>query len=94
MTRKLIKPNLIDAKKSLKNDTKKKAPPPFRTHAETYYYVKQMNNKTLLELELIDGTTIRGTIEWYDEKCLKIRKDTDENVILFKHFIKLIRKGP
>jgi len=94
MTRKLIKPDLTEAKKTLKKDTKKKPPPPYRTHAESYYYVKQMNNKTLLVIELADNTTIRGTLEWYDEKCLKIKKEDSANIIVFKHFIKFIHKAP
>ena len=94
MTRKLIKPDLLEAKKIYKKDTKKKSPPPYRTNAESYYYVKQMSNKTLLVIELIDGTSINGTIEWYDEKCLKIKKSDDSNFILFKHFIKFIHKAP
>lgn len=94
MTRKLIKPDLTEAKKILKKDTKKKTPPPYRTHAESYYYVKQMNNKTLLVIELADNTSVRGTIEWYDEKCLKIKKEDGANIILFKHYIKFIHKAP
>ena len=94
MTRKLIKPDLNEVKKIYKNDAKKKPPPPHRTHAENYYYVKQMNNRTRLEIELIDGTSVKGTLEWYDERCLKIKKEDGDNIILFKHFIKLIRKLP
>ena len=94
MTRKLIKPDLTDVKKSLSKDSRKKPPPPFRTFAENYYYVKQMGNRSRLIIELVDGSSLKGTIEWYDEKCLKIKKEDDENIILFKHVIKLIRKDP
>ncbi len=92
MTRKLIKPDLNEAKKFLKKDTRKKPPPPYRTHAENYYYVKQMNNKTMLIIELIDDTRIKGCIEWYDERCLKIKKEDGDNIILFKHYIKFMHK--
>jgi len=94
MTRKLIKPDLSEAKKMYKKDSKIKTPPPYRTHAESYYYVKQMNNRTMLVIELVDGKSFKGTIEWYDEKCLKIKKDEGDNIILFKHFIKFIHKVP
>jgi len=94
MTRKLIKPDLTEVKKAFKKDIKKKIPPPYRTHAESYYYVKQMNNKTMLVIELLDKTSVKGTIEWYDDKCLKIKKDDGSNIILFKHFIKFIHKAP
>lgn len=52
-----------------------------------------MNNKTMLVIELVDNTSVKGTIEWYDDKCLKIKKDDGSNIILFKHFIKFIHKA-
>lgn len=94
MTRKLIKPDLDRIKKQYKKDMKKKIPPPYQTHAESYYYVKQMNNKTSLSFELVSGEVINGTIEWYDEKCLKIKKTDGSNIIAFKHCIKFICKNP
>ena len=72
MSRKLIKPNLNEIKKLGKKESKKKPPPPYKTHAENYYYIKQMNNKTPMVIELVNNDVIYGTIEWYDEKCLKI----------------------
>ncbi|MEN8153314.1 MAG: hypothetical protein ABFR75_04770 [Acidobacteriota bacterium] len=94
MPRKLIKPDLDGIKKHYKKDTKKRTPPPYKTHAENYYYLKQMNNKTLLSFELVDGEVIKGTIEWYDEKCLKIKRSDGSNIIAFKHYIKFIHKNP
>lgn len=94
MPRKLIKPDLNGIKKLYKKDMKKKTPPPYKTHAENYYYVKQMNNKTPLSFELVSGEAINGTIEWYDERCLKIKKSDGSNIIVFKHYIKFICKNP
>jgi sRNA-binding regulator protein Hfq len=93
MTRKLIKPNLDEIKKITKKDTRKKPPPPYKTHAENYYYIKQMNNKTPMVIELIDGNSLRGLIEWYDEKCIKVKKEDGGNCIIFKHFIKCMYKS-
>jgi len=91
MRRKLIKPNLDEIKKgvSLK---KRKPAPPYKTHAENYYYIKQMNNKTPLVLELLNGETIKGMIEWYDKYCLKIKKEDGLKIILFKHSIRCLYK--
>ena len=33
---------------------------------------------------LKDGETLHGTIEWYDESCLKINRDGDPNLLLYK----------
>ena len=94
MTRRLIKPDLNEIKKFQKKELKKKPPPPYKTHAENYYYVKQMNNRTPMIVELINGESLKGRIEWYDERCIKIRNDEDENYIVFKHVIKYMYKNP
>lgn len=94
MSRKLIKPDLREIKRLTKKDTKKKPPPPYKTHAENYYYIKQMNNKTPMVIELIDGKVLKGTIEWYDFKCIKVKREDGENFIIFKHFIKFMHKNP
>jgi len=92
MTRKLIKPNLDEIKKMSKKEGKKKPPPPYKTHAENYYYIKQMNNKTPMVIEFVNGDAIQGRIEWYDEKCVKVKKNDGGNCIIFKHFIKCMYK--
>ncbi|MCP5106898.1 MAG: hypothetical protein GY950_26170, partial [bacterium] len=58
-----------------------------------YYYIKQMNNRTHMVIELLDGNLFKGKIEWYDEKCLKIKTEDGENFIVFKHFIKYMYKN-
>lgn len=94
MNRKLIKPDLKDLKKNAKKD-RKKPPPPYKTHAENYYYIKQMNNRTPMVITLTDGTQLKGRIEWYDEMCIKVRLEENSNsYILFKHVIKYMNKDP
>jgi len=78
----------------MKKDLKRKPPPPYKTHAENYYYIKQMNNKTPLVFVLLDGEVLKGKLEWYDEKCLKVKKMDGDNLIVFKHLIKYIYKHP
>jgi len=94
MNRKLIKPDLKELKKNIKKD-KKKPPPPYKTHAENYYYIKQMNNRTPMVIHLMDGTVLNGRIEWYDEKCIKLKIENSLNsYILFKQVIKYMHKDP
>ncbi|MCK5056684.1 MAG: RNA chaperone Hfq [Candidatus Aminicenantes bacterium] len=94
MIRKLIKPDLNEIKKYQKRDSKKKPPPPYKTHAENYYYIKQMNNRTPMVVELASGEVIKGKIEWYDSKCIKIKKPDEDNLIIFKQVIKYMHKDP
>ena len=41
----------------------KKTPPPEQTHAENFYYQKQMQSKTPMVVVLKDGEEIHGVIE-------------------------------
>ena len=93
MTRKLIKPDLNEIKRLQKKDVKKRPPPPSKTNAENYYYLKQMSSKTPLIFELTTGEKINGTLEWYDEACIKIKRKDGTNMIVFKQVLKLISKN-
>lgn len=66
--------------------------PPDQTNAENFYYVKQMQAKTPMVIVLEDGEVIRGVIEWYDKGCLKVNRDGDPNVLLYKSCIKYMYK--
>jgi len=66
--------------------------PPEQTSAEAFYYLKQMNNKTPMVVVLYDGEQLRGHIEWYDRTCVKINREGDPNLLVFKHSIKYLYK--
>jgi sRNA-binding regulator protein Hfq len=66
--------------------------PPEQTNAESFYYLKQMNNKTPMVVVLQDGEEIRGVIEWYDKNCLKLNRTDLPNLLLLKHNIKYLYK--
>ncbi len=74
-------------------DTKKKTPPPVETNAETFYYKKQIDTRTLMVIVLSDGEEIEGTIEWYDLDALKINRTDAPNILLPKHNIKYMFKA-
>lgn len=94
MIRKLIKPNFKEIKQKSNQENKHKPPPPYKTHAENYYYIKQMNNRTQLVFELLSGDVLKGLLDWYDEKCLKVKKPDGGTLIVFKSQIKYIYKNP
>lgn len=73
---------------------RRKPIPPEKTHAEEFYYLKQMNAKTPMEIVLADGEVIRGWIEWYDEACIKVHRHEGPNLMIFKRFIKYLYKDP
>jgi host factor-I protein len=70
----------------------KKLPPPEQTHAENFYYQKQMQTKTPMVLVLQDGEEIHGVIEWYDKYCLKVNRIGAANLLIYKPSIKYMYK--
>jgi small nuclear ribonucleoprotein (snRNP)-like protein len=97
MNRKLIRPDLTEIKEQLQVTTPKafrarKPIPPEQTSAESFYYLKQMTNKTRMVIMLKDGEEIRGTIEWYDKSALKVHRQDAPNILLPKDNIKYMYK--
>ena len=70
----------------------KKAAPPEQTHAENFYYQKQMQSKTPMVLVLQDDEEIRGVIVWYDKYCLKVNRTGEPNLLIYKPSIKYMYK--
>ncbi len=102
-SRKLIRPTL-NHRAELRGDSAperrdrpmpgggKKAPPPEQTHAENFYYQKQMQAKTAMVLVLQDGEELHGVIEWYDKNCIKLVRPGGSNVLVYKPAIKYMYK--
>ncbi len=70
----------------------KKTPPPEQTHAENFYYQKQMQARTPMVVILKDGEEVHGVIEWYDKTCIKLNRSGQPNVLLYKTSIKYMFK--
>jgi host factor-I protein len=96
MNRKLIRPDLTEIKEQIQGPSKifrqRKPTPPEQTSAESFYYRKQMDNKTRMVIILRDGEEIRGTIEWYDRSALKVHRPDAPNILLMKDVVKYMYK--
>lgn len=93
MNRKLIRPSLTDLKEPLgARQQRKKPTPPEQTNAENFYYVKQMQSKTPMVVVMQDGEQIRGVIEWYDRNCIKVHRQNEPNLLIYKPCIKYLYK--
>ena len=66
--------------------------PPEQTNAENFYYQKQMQSKTPMVIVLRDGEEIHGMIEWYDKSCLKVARNGQSNLLIYKPAIKYMFK--
>ncbi|MGB8475035.1 MAG: hypothetical protein WCE61_13200 [Candidatus Acidiferrum sp.] len=70
----------------------KKPAPPETTHAENFYWVKQMQSHTPMAVVLDNGEVLRGTVEWYDRDCIKLTRHGSPNLLIFKRVIKYVHK--
>jgi len=99
--RKLIRPSFNEAKAEAKGQRPpprgaggpKRTSPPEQTNAENFYYLKQMQSKTPMNLVLRDGEVLKGVIEWYDKDCLKVNREGAPNLLVFKSNIKYMHKA-
>jgi RNA chaperone Hfq len=71
---------------------RRKQAPAEQTNAESFYYLKQMQNRTPMVVVLVDGTELKGWIEWYDKTCVKLNRSDAPNLLLFKHSIRYMFK--
>ena len=74
MNRKLIRPDLSEIKDQIQPSPRsfraRKPIPPEQTNAETFYYLKQMTNKTKMDIVLKDGEEIHRSIRrWSRASC-------------------------
>jgi len=100
--RKLIRPSLNRSEMRPEGERRerperaasaKKAPPAEQTHAENFYYQKQMQAKTPMVIVLQDGDSMYGVIEWYDKNCIKVNRNGQPNVVIYKAAIKYMFKA-
>lgn len=98
--RKLIRPSFNEAKAEAKTSQRppvrggpKRSSPPDQTNAENFYYLKQMQSKTVMSIVLRDGEILKGVIEWYDKDCLKVNREGAPNLLVFKSNIKYMHKA-
>jgi sRNA-binding regulator protein Hfq len=103
VNRKLFRPTLTDVKEQQfpaprtapapqAVPQRKKPAPPEQTHAENFYFVKQMQSRAPVAVVLTDGEVVRGSVEWYDRDCIKLTRIGSPNLLLYKHVIKYIYK--
>jgi sRNA-binding regulator protein Hfq len=99
VNRKLFRPALTEVKEQLPArqhhgapQPHKKPAPPEQTHAENFYWVKQMQSKTPVAVIMSDGEVLRGTVEWYDRDCIKLTRFGSPNLLIYKQRIKYVYK--
>ncbi len=98
--RKLIRPSLSrepgterrERPVAASNGAKKTAPAE-QTHAENFYYQKQMQSKTPMVVVTREGEELHGVIEWYDKYCIKLNRTAGQsNLLVYKSAIRYMYK--
>ena len=96
--RKLIRPSLARPEGNgagpmeRRDRAPRKTAPAEQTHAENFYYQKQMQSKTPMVIVLKDGEEVHGYIEWYDKNCIKVTRSGQSNLLIYKPSIKYMYK--
>jgi sRNA-binding regulator protein Hfq len=97
--RKLVRPVLPDQLQRLQRrepspllaHREGSATPLRSSHAEVFYFQKQMQAQTPMVFVLDDGERIEGIIEWYDAHSIKVRHAT--RTLIYKAAIKYLYKA-
>ena len=63
---------------------------PETTFRETEYIDKLSKNRTPVVVKLIDGEEVRGWIEYYDKDIIRITRDTQPNLFIYKNRVKYL----
>jgi|SRR5437588_4015015 len=100
VSRKLIRPSLApqsrgnhqDWASSDRNVPRSPRPSTDQTHAETFYYQKQIQSRTPLTVALKNGEMAEGILEWYDRDSVRLIRRDQSNLLIYKASIKYMYK--
>jgi len=73
--------------------TIRRAHAPEQTHAETFYFQKQVAAQTLMNVVLTNGEHVQGVITWYDRNCLRLQRNGKPNLLIYKSGIRYMYKA-
>jgi RNA chaperone Hfq len=65
---------------------------PESSHAEAFYFQKQMMQQTEMTVVLEDGEHLSGVIQWYDKCVVKLRVGRNR-ILIYKSGIKYLYKA-
>lgn len=70
-----------------------KTPPPGETGQEALYLRSLSERQIPVEIALRDGETVRGWIEYFDENMLRLTRDREPNLFIYKNQIRTIAES-
>ena len=76
-----------------KPKAKPKSAPPDSTNQEVTYLKSLTEKQQPVAIKLIDGETVRGWIEYYDRNMLRLTREGQPNLFIFKHQIAYLEEN-
>src|ERR1041385_2748697 len=67
---------------------------PETTFRETEYIDRLSKSRTPVVVKLIDGEEVRGWIEYYDKDIIRITRETQPNLFIYKNRVKYLFEDP
>lgn len=68
----------------------KNSRPPEQTFEEIKYLKHLIDQKIPIVVKLSDGEEIRGIVEYYDQRFIRVTRTDAPNLFIFKHDIKYL----
>lgn len=72
------------------NSKKPKSPPPEETYEEALYLKLLGEKQKTVSVKLRSGDTVKGWIEYYDKSMIRLTREGEPNLFIFKHEIMYI----
>jgi host factor-I protein len=70
-----------------------KTPPPGETGQEALYLRSLSERQMVVQIKLRDGETVRGWIEYFDDAMLRLTREGQPNLFIYKHQIRTISEA-
>ncbi len=67
-----------------------KAPPPGETGQEALYLRSLSDRQVQVQVKLHDGETVSGWIEYFDDRMIRLTREGQPNLFIYKHQIRTI----
>ncbi|MBV8207768.1 MAG: RNA chaperone Hfq [Acidobacteria bacterium] len=67
-----------------------KSPPPDETFKEAEYLRSLGERQKTVSVKLLDGQVVRGWIEYYDQRMIRLTREGEPNLFIFKDRIAYI----
>src|SRR6266536_4110611 len=67
---------------------------PETTFREAEYIDKLSKSRTPVIVKLIDGEEVKGWIEYYDKDIIRITRETQPNLFIYKSCVKYLYEDP